>query len=178
MNVLIRPCLISELETLQKIGYETFDDTFRVWNKPENIDHYLAEAFNSDKLFTELSNPDSHFFFLFVEDDLAGYIKVNVAPAQSDLNDPESLEIERIYVRKSYKGKGLGTRLMDYALRFAVEMGKRYAWLGVWDQNSDAIAFYQKMGFSEVGRHPFLLGDDLQTDLIMKKELDPNLSEQ
>jgi diamine N-acetyltransferase len=171
MNISIRPCLASELETLQKIGYETFDDTFRAWNKPENIDHYLAEAFHPERLFTELSNPDSHFFFLFVEDDLAGYIKVNVAPAQSDLNDPQSLEIERIYVRKSYKGKGLGTRLMDYALQLAVKMGKRYAWLGVWDRNSDAIAFYQKMGFTEVGRHPFMLGDDLQTDLIMRKEL-------
>jgi ribosomal protein S18 acetylase RimI-like enzyme len=170
MNITIRPCLRSELETLCAIGRETYDDTFREMNTAETMERYLEEAFNAEKMLSEWSNPDSRFYFLYVDADLAGYLKVNDAPAQSDVHDPQSLEIERIYIRKAYKGKGLGTYLMNYALQLALDMGKRYAWLGVWEKNTAAIAFYQKMGFEEMGRHTFKMGDELQSDWIMKKE--------
>ena len=170
-NIHIRPCQISDLETVRTIGYETYDETFREMNTQETMDKYLEEAFNREKILAELSNPDSHFYFLYVGDVLAGYLKVNAAPAQSDVNDPESLEIERIYVKKAYKGKGLGSYLMNYALNLATEMGKQYAWLGVWEKNSAAIAFYKKMGFEEAGRHYFRMGDELQSDWVMKKTL-------
>ena len=105
---------------------------------------------------------------------MVGYLKINDAPAQSDINDPESMEVERIYVRKEHKGKGLGKVLMDYALQQAKEKKKNYVWLGVWEKNVDAIAFYKKMGFRETGRHSFRMGDELQSDLIMKKIINNN----
>jgi ribosomal protein S18 acetylase RimI-like enzyme len=171
MKTTIRPCQMSDLETLRTIGYETYDDTFRAMNTAETMDRYLAEAFDRQRLAAELANPHSRFFFLYAEDELAGYLKVNDTPAQSDLHDPESLEIERIYVRKAYKGQGLGRQMMAYALGLAVEMGKRYAWLGVWERNTAAFAFYGKMGFVKAGQHSFRMGDELQTDWIMKKTL-------
>lgn len=171
MNITIRPCLRSELEILRAISYETFDETFRKMNTPETIDRYLEEAFNPEKILSEWSNLDSQFYFMYVDADLAGYLKVNDAPAQSDIHDPESLEIERIYIRKAYKRKGLGAQFMTHALQLAVDMGKRYAWLGVWEKNTAAIAFYQKLGFQKIGRHTFKMGDELQYDWIMKKEL-------
>jgi len=169
MNIHLRPCLLSDLEALQAIGRETYDETFRAMNTPETMDQYLAKAFNREKLLAELSTPSSHFFFLYIDEKLAGYLKLNEAPAQSDLNDPLSLEIERIYVRKVYKGQGLGSYLMNYALQLATQQGKTYAWLGVWEKNSAAIAFYQKMGFEEAGRHFFKMGEEMQSDFVMKK---------
>ncbi|MBW2252326.1 MAG: GNAT family N-acetyltransferase [Deltaproteobacteria bacterium] len=169
MNINIRPCLITELDMLQKIGYETFNEAFRSMNSQETMDKYFQKAFNKEKLAAELNNRYCKFYFLYADNDLAGYLKVNDVPAQSDINDPESMEVERIYIRKAYKEKGIGKKLINYALQLAIEMKKKYVWLGVWEKNVDAISFYTKMGFREVGRHSFRMGDELQYDLIMKK---------
>ena len=93
--------------------------------------------------------------------------------AQTDINDANSIELERIYIKKEYKGKGLGKKLINFALQLAQEMKKDYVWLGVWEKNVDAISFYTKMKFYEAGRHSFRMGDELQNDLIMKKAIKP-----
>jgi ribosomal protein S18 acetylase RimI-like enzyme len=166
------PCSIDEVEALRQIAYETYDQTFRPLNTIETIEKYLEEAFNREKLLEELSNPKSNFFFLYADGELSGYLKVNEAPAQSDLNDPDSLELERIYVRKESQGKGLGKVLITYAIQIAGERAKQYVWLGVWERNINAIAFYKKMGFTVAGTHTFRMGDEIQQDLIMKKVLE------
>lgn len=171
MEILIQPCRLSDLEALCAVGRETYDETFRSMNTPETMQRYLDEAFNPQKMLAELENENSRFYFLYANGDLAGYLKVNFAPAQSDLNDPDSLEIERIYIKRAYKGKGLGKSLMDFSIRLAEEAGKGYAWLGVWEKNEAAIAFYEKMGFEKAGRHSFRMGDELQSDWILNKSL-------
>ena len=98
MNINIRACSISDLDKLQIIGRETYDETFRTMNTQETMDTYLQESFNKKKLLAELKNNDCKFYFLYVERQLAGYLKINNAPAQSDVNDNESIEIERIYI--------------------------------------------------------------------------------
>jgi diamine N-acetyltransferase len=167
----IRACLEGDLEALVAIGRDTFDETFRSMNAPETIEAYLAEAFTPERVRAELQREGSEFYLLLLEGLPAGYLKLNEAAGQSDLNDPESLEIERIYVRKGQKGKGLGKLLMTFALERAAGLGKRYAWLGVWERNEDAIAFYRKAGFEVIGEHSFRMGEELQTDYIMRKEL-------
>jgi ribosomal protein S18 acetylase RimI-like enzyme len=167
MHVRIRRCLPSELEVLRAIGRETCDDTFRSMNTEETMNRYLEEAFAPARLAAELANPASEFWFLFLGEELAGYLKVNDAPAQTDLNDPDSLEVERIYVRREHKGKGLGKALMEHAIRLARERKRASVWLGVWEKNAEAIRFYGKMGFRETGRHTFRMGDELQSDLVM-----------
>ena len=169
MNAEIRLCNLQDLDSLQKIGYETYDETFRSMNTKETIDSYLKDAFNKEKLKAELNNKNSKFYFLYAESNLAGYLKINEAQAQTDLNDPQSIEIERIYVKKEFKEKGLGKKLLNYALQLAKEMKKNYVWLGVWEKNPDAISFYTRMGFHELGRHSFKMGNEIQNDLIMKK---------
>ena len=171
MNVIIRRCSDNDLDHIQKIGYETYDETFRKLNQPETINQYLAASFNKEKLYSELSNPNSFFYFMYVENELAGYLKINLAPSQTDINDPESVELERIYVRKVYLKSGLGKRLMNYSFKIAADWNKSYIWLGVWDQNVKAIAFYIKMGFKKVGQHTFKMGEELQNDFIMKKTI-------
>jgi diamine N-acetyltransferase len=167
----ITPCGPDQVDALSEVGRETYDETFGPMNTRETMDAYLAEAFAREKLLGELRDPGCRFFFLHVDGELAGYLKVNEAPAQSDVNDPASLEIERIYVRARFKGRGLGRTLMEHALGLARQAGKTYAWLGVWERNADAIAFYGRMGFTEAGRHSFRMGDEIQSDLIMRREL-------
>ena len=169
MEIRIRSCTLNDLSSLVKIAYETYDDTFRSLNTKETIDKYLQEAFNKEKLSDELVNKNSKFFFIYVDNVLAGYLKINDVPAQSDINDPQSIEIERIYIKKAFKGKGLGKLLMNHAIQSAVKMKKKYVWLGVWEKNLDAISFYSQMGFRETGRHSFKMGNELQSDIIMKK---------
>lgn len=81
------------------------------------------------------------------------------------------MEIERIYVAKEFQGKGLGRRLMTYAISAAMQRKKAYVWLGVWEKNEKALAFYRKNGFYQIGTHTFVMGDDPQTDYIMRKDL-------
>jgi len=171
MNINIQPCSIVDLEKLQSIGYETFDETFRKMNSQETMDKYLQESFNKKKLLMELNNKDCKFYFLYLENKIVGYLKINDTSAQSDINDANSIELERIYVKKAYKGKGLGKKLIHFVLHLAKKMKKNYIWLGVWEKNINAISFYTKMGFYETGRHSFRMGDELQNDLILKKPI-------
>ena len=120
---------------------------------------------------TELSNPDSSFHFLYWDDRLAGYIKLNEAGAQTDVHDEQSLELERIYISKEFQGHGLRRFLMDQAIGIALQRKKKYVWLGVWEKNTKALAFYKKSGFYPVGTHTFVMGDDVQTDYIMRRDL-------
>jgi diamine N-acetyltransferase len=170
-DLILRKCDPADLETLREIARETYDETFRSMNRPEVMDAYLEEAFAASRLAVELANPASEFWFLFLGPELAGYLKVNDAPAQSDLNDPHSLEVERIYVRSPHKGKGLGRRLMEHAEGLARERGRAALWLGVWEKNTEAISFYGKLGFRQTGRHTFRMGDELQSDLVMSRRL-------
>ena len=172
MKIIFKLCTEDDLPLLQLISKTTFDESFRLMNTAETMERYLLDAFNVEKLKAEVRNPDSGFYFIYVNDELTGYIKLNNSPAQTDINDPDSLEIERIYIKKEFKGRGYGKRLMDFALQKAAALNKKYVWLGVWERNADAIAFYKKAGFYESGRHTFRMGDELQSDYIMKKNIE------
>ena len=161
----------SDLETLIALARRTYDETFRRLNEPAVMDAYLAAAFARDRIQAELAEPASSFFFLFCDGTLAGYLKLNEAAAQSDVKDPASLEIERIYVTQQFQGRGLGRMLMEFAIAEARGRGRLSVWLGVWERNIDAIAFYERMGFSKAGTHDFFMGPERQTDSIMRRQL-------
>lgn len=161
-----------DLEILQNIGIQTFTETFAEDNTEEAMKKYLEESFNTEKIKSELNNPDSHFYIAWEEDNPVGYLKVNTGKAQTELQDETSLEIERIYVKKSHHGKKVGQLLYDQALETARHLNKSYLWLGVWEENLRALSFYRKNGFVEFDKHIFRLGEEEQTDLMMKKILD------
>ena len=171
MNILFRSCTADDLELLQAFSRKTYFETFAAANTPENMAAYLDQAFETEKLRSELSNEYSSFFFLYLDGALAGYLKLNEAPAQSELHDSQALEIERIYVAKEFQREGLGKYLMEQAIQTAIQRGKRYVWLGVWEKNEKALHFYQKHGFYRIGEHAFVMGDDRQTDYLMRKDL-------
>jgi diamine N-acetyltransferase len=167
----IVPCTTNDAEKLAEISAETFLDAFASYNTAENMQAYLKEAYHLAQMSKELANPDSLHFFLLYKDEPVGFMKLNFAPAQADIKDPHSLEIQRIYLKKEYWGRGLGDILMNRALHIAQEHHLKYVWLGVWDRNERAIKFYEKQGFTAFGSHTFLLGTDEQTDILMKLEL-------
>jgi diamine N-acetyltransferase len=171
MSIIINKCSREDLQILQQISIETFNDTFKHQNSPENMKNYLEKAFNYEQLEKELSNVFSEFFFIFLNEELAGYLKVNINDSQSEQTGDESLEIERIYIRNKFQRKGLGKYLIDRATEVAMMQNKKMIWLGVWEKNGKAIDFYRKIGFVQTGAHSFYMGDEEQIDFIMTKTL-------
>ncbi|TGA96128.1 GNAT family N-acetyltransferase [Sporolactobacillus shoreae] len=171
MTINIKKCCREDLPILQEISIETYDKTFQDQNSPENMKAYLERAFNVKQLEKELSDSSSEFFFIYLNKELAGYLKVNINDAQSEKMGDESLEIERIYIRYTFQRKGLGKYLINKAMEIARSQNKKNIWLGVWEENENAIDFYKKIGFVQSGAHSFYMGDEEQTDLIMKKTL-------
>ena len=171
MKLMITKCTLEDSQKLQEIGYETFKRTFEKQNSPKNMKIYLEEAFNIKQVEKELSNPSSQFFFVFLNEEVAGYLKVNTGDAQSEEMDDDSLEIERIYIINKFQKHGLGKHLFKKAMDIALESNKKRIWLGVWEKNENAISFYKKRGFVQTGAHSFYMGDEEQTDLIMTKSL-------
>ena len=167
----MRICGPDDLADLGEIARRTFDESFRHLNKPETIQAYLESAFTPEKLAAELAEPRSTFYFLYAGQVLAGYLKLNEAGAQTDLNDPETIEIERIYVRKPYQGQGLGRFLVEQAIAAARQARKTALWLGVWQENRPAIRFYERMGFQTFASHTFVMGEEQQTDDLMRLEI-------
>jgi ribosomal protein S18 acetylase RimI-like enzyme len=149
----------------------SFLEAFTANNKVENVIAYLDEAFTKDQFSKELANPASSFFIIKANDKIIGYTKLNLCPAQTDVHDPESLEISRLYLLDEYIGLGLGKKLLEHAIDFAKQQEKQYIWLGVWEYNQRAISFYERNGFEKFGSHPFLFGDEVQTDWLMRKSV-------
>ncbi|MGA9227156.1 MAG: GNAT family N-acetyltransferase [Mesobacillus sp.] len=171
MTINIKKCTLEDSCKLQEISYETFNETFQHENSPENMNAYLEKAFNLNQLEKELSTISSQFYFVYFNNEIAGYLKVNTKDAQSEKMGDESLEIERIYIRSKYQKHGLGKYLINKAIEIAVKENKRKIWLGVWEKNENAISFYKNMGFVQTGGHSFYMGDEEQTDFIMTKTL-------
>jgi ribosomal protein S18 acetylase RimI-like enzyme len=167
----IRAISISDLAQLQKIGKTTFAETFTEHNTKEDLDKYLEESFSNETLTAELTNPHSSFYFAEIEHNVVGYLKINFSASQTELKDNEALEIERIYVLQSFHGKKLGQALYEKAIQIAKEKKVHYLWLGVWEKNNKAIQFYKKNGFVQFDTHIFKLGNDEQTDIMMKLKL-------
>ena len=171
MTINIKKCSLEDLSKLQEISYQTFNETFKHQNSPENMNAYSERAFTLKQLENELSNRSSQFFFIYFKQEVAGYLKVNSNEAQSEEMGDDSLEIERIYIKNNFQKHGLGKELLNKAIEIALELSKEKIWLGVWGKNEKAIAFYKSRGFVQTGGHSFMMGDEEQMDLIMTKTL-------
>jgi ribosomal protein S18 acetylase RimI-like enzyme len=170
-NIIVKKLTLRDIEQLQKVSKQTFLETFSAGNKEENMAKYLAEGFSLEKLTAELSTEHSVFYFALLDKNVIGYLKLNFGKSQTELKDDKALEIERIYVLQEFQGKKVGQVLYEKAMQIADHINADYVWLGVWEENPRAISFYKKNGFEEFDKHIFRLGDDEQTDIMMKKKL-------
>jgi diamine N-acetyltransferase len=170
----IKPLTINDLDQLQTIGRQTFSETFNSSNTEENMRKYLEEEFSSDKLSKELNDKNALFYFALLDQKVIGYIKINFSRSQTEFQDDRAVEIERLYVLSEFHGKKIGQILYEKSLEIAQQRKADYVWLGVWENNSRAINFYKKNGFVEFDKHIFKLGNDEQTDILMKLKFNNN----
>jgi ribosomal protein S18 acetylase RimI-like enzyme len=176
MTVRIRPATLADAARLSQLGATTFRETFAHENTPDDMARYLAGAFSPAKQAAEIA--DAASIVLLAEtgsgsDDaaLVGYAHLVAGPAPAVVQGNAPLELKRLYVARAYHGQRVAPALMDAALEAARERGADTVWLGVWERNPRAVAFYAKYGFTRVGEHTFMLGADAQTDWLLARPL-------
>jgi ribosomal protein S18 acetylase RimI-like enzyme len=167
----VRHCKEIDIDTLVVLSRDTFSKAFEKDNNPLDFKSYINSAFNRDTLLQQLQNPDSFFYFVYSENRLIGYVKINQLQAQTDLKSEDGMELERIYIKDEFQGQGYGTLLLQILKEKGKQAKKCFLWLGVWEKNVKAIQFYQTHGFSKFGTHPYYIGTDKQTDWLMRCDL-------
>ena len=170
-TITIRPATEEDAELIADLSQSTFYDSFAPYNTKEDMDKFLGEQFTRPRLIEEVGQPWHIFFLAFLDGEAAGYVKMREGKIPEPLLGRACIEIARIYAVQRTIGKGIGSALMQACVDTAVQKKKKVLWLGVWEHNLHAIDFYVRWGFEKFGDQEFLLGNDLQTDWLMKKEL-------
>jgi ribosomal protein S18 acetylase RimI-like enzyme len=177
----VRPADLADLDALRRVAEQSFRETFADVNRAEDMDAYCAASFGADTLAAELAEPRSTFWMATAAEEV-GYAKTRAGsplppvsaqrgPSAVHSLGPHALELERIYVLRSHLGRGVGYALLEAAVQHARSHGHPALWLGVWEHNTRALAFYRRNGFVDVGAKPFVLGADLQTDRVLLRRL-------
>ena len=169
----IRQAALDDAKPLTDLAYTTFWDAFadHPKNAPDDLAHYMRQAFSVEQITSELADPKSIFLIAEIDGELAGYSKLVIDNIEAGITAERPVELSRLYSQQKFLGKGVGQTLMDACFERAREEGRDVMWLGVWEYNPRAQRFYEKNGFRVVGNHTFLLGSDPQTDLLMQKEI-------
>ena len=168
-EVEIKKVTEKELFPLKEISIKTFCETFAKDNTPEDTQKYIDTNFSDEQILKEINIIGSTFFIAFLNNKPVAYLKINIGEAQTEKQGNDSLEIQRIYVSSDCKGKRIGSRLMKIAEEEAVKANCKRVWLGVWEHNDAALAFYGKKGYKRFSEHVFMFGNDAQTDYLMEK---------
>lgn len=167
----IRFATANDAGLIANLSRQTFYETFVSQNTKENMDKFMNETFTKEQLMKEVCTPGNIFFLAYDENEPVGYVRMRENSNPPELGNANAVEIARIYTVTNSIGKGVGKALMQKCIEIAVEKKKDIIWLGVWQQNQRAIDFYMNWGFEKFGTHIFMLGDDRQTDWLMKKKL-------
>lgn len=160
-----------DISQLQKIGKDTFYESFSEMNDAADMEEYLREGFSIKKITAEVNDNNTLIYFAKIEGQVIGYLKLNFGASQTEFQDENAMEIQRIYVSKDFQGKNIGQLLYEKAIEVAKQKHVGYVWLGVWEKNPRAIKFYERNGFEAFDKHLFRLGKDIQTDILMKLNL-------
>ncbi|MEO6051853.1 MAG: GNAT family N-acetyltransferase [Pyrinomonadaceae bacterium] len=174
-HIAIREAIPGDSKLLTDLSYTTFWDAFahHPKNAPDDLAHYMGQAFNVEQIAAELADVASIFLIAEIDGKAIGYAKLIVGSIELGINAERPIELSRLYSHQEYIGKGVGQNLMDACFDFARSHDHDVMWLGVWEFNPRAQRFYEKNGFKEVGKHNFQLGSDHQTDLLMQLEILP-----
>ena len=171
MHLTITTATIQDVEILSELSVVTFTEAFAADNKKEDMDQYLAEEMSVTKLRSELLDKNNLFLLAWYNDEPVGYAKMGMGNKQESDALEHPIELERIYILKKHYRKKAGAALMESCLQYGKHNGYKTIWLGVWELNHRAVNFYKQWGFELFGSHGFKLGNDMQTDVLMKKSL-------
>ncbi len=167
----IRPIQFSELETLRKIAIDTYWDTFADSTTLENNQKFVDEAYTLEQFAKELEEPNNQYYLAWEGDQAAGYMRLRLSNEVEHELGSNTIELQRLYVHPNFQGKKIGVKLIELALDYARENKFEWIWLGVWEFNHRAQAFYKKFGFERFSEHVFQVGDDPQIDWLLRKKL-------
>lgn len=169
--IALRRATPDDAGVLAALAERTFRDTFGADNAAHDLEAYVREAFAPDRVRAELDDASNAFLLAVLDGaaSLAGYAKLRAVPPHPRVAGPAPVELQRLYVAQQAIGHGVGAALMRASLDVAGEAGHETLWLGVWERNARAIAFYERWGFETVGDHVFRLGTDPQRDLVMAR---------
>ena len=170
-GLIIRRGTIADAGLLSELGSRTFSETFAADNTAEDLAVYMATSFNVAQQTAELRDPGSTFLIAEVDGRAAGYAMLHDGEPEQDVEGASPIELVRLYVSREWLGRGIGEQLMRACIDEARQAGHETIWLGVWEHNARAQAFYRKWNFRAVGEHMFQLGSDLQRDLVMERSL-------
>ena len=168
---LIRLGSTSDATDLAKLAERTFRDTFATSCTPEDMELLCAESYGTATQRAELNDPDITTLLVEIDNELAGYAQLRSSEAPECVTGDVPIELSRFYVDRPWHGRGIAQELMRRVESEAISRGGRTLWLGVWEHNERAKAFYQKHCFTDVGSHIFMVGTDAQTDRIMTKAI-------
>ena len=174
-GVTLRVATADDAAPLARLAARLFEEAFAADNTPEDMAGYLATAFTEERQRSELEDPGSRVWVAVPPGaadpgDAAGYAQVRRAAGPACVTARRPAELARLYVDRAWHGRGVANALMDACLAQAAAWGCDGLWLGVWERNARAIAFYERRGFRRVGRQSFLLGRDQQTDWVIERE--------
>lgn len=167
----IRRAAASDAANLAELAARTFRDTFAEHNDPADMAAHLAKAYGARQQGLEIVDPAITTLVVETDSQLVGYAQLRRCPAPPCVTGTDPIELWRFYLAREWHGRGLAQELMRYVEREAANTGARTLWLGVWENNERAKAFYGKHGFQDVGSHVFLIGSDPQTDRLLAKAL-------
>jgi GNAT superfamily N-acetyltransferase len=167
----IRRATPEDAALLSDMAARIFHETFAAENRPEDMKAYMDEAFTVERQADELADPSAIFLLAYVDDAPAGYAKLFRGDVPECVDGPGPIELARLYADHAWHGRGVGAALMEACLDEARKGGFETMWLGVWERNWRALAFYRKWGFAECGSHVFRLGTDDQTDILMMRRV-------
>jgi ribosomal protein S18 acetylase RimI-like enzyme len=170
-DLTIRRATHEDAGLVAELGARTFSETFAADNSPEDMAAYLAASFNPAQQTAELNDPTSTFFIAEVGGVAAGYAQLHAGEPAEGVEGPQPVELVRLYVSREWLGRGVGEALMRACVDGARRAGHGTIWLGVWERNGRALAFYRKWDFRAVGEHVFHLGSDPQRDILMERAL-------
>jgi GNAT superfamily N-acetyltransferase len=170
-TITIRPARFDDAALLSEVGARAFSQAFAADNTPEDMASYLAGAFYPAKQAEELARPGSMFYLLQCDGVVAGYAHIQESHPPTCITGIKPVELSRFYLLEGWIGKGIGSRLMRFCIDEARGRAGDALWLGVWQKNARAIAFYNKWGFEIAGTQTFHLGSDLQHDFVMQRSL-------
>jgi ribosomal protein S18 acetylase RimI-like enzyme len=166
-----KKCDVHDLEILTDFSMKTFIDAFEKDNHADDFKSYVTSAFNEKQIECELLNADSEFYFVYSDNVIVAYFKINQNTAQAEPFGKGALELSRIYVLKDFQGNNYGANILQEIIKMAKEKHKIWLWLGVWQLNLNAVRFYERHGFSKFDMHSFYIGNDRQTDWLMRLDL-------
>ena len=166
----IRPATVKDAELIADISRETFYETYAAYNTKADMDKFMSEQFNKEKLIGQVKKQENLFLLAYENEEPAGYIFLR-DETHPHIPEENAVEICRLYARGSFIGRGVGKKLMQAAVAHALAGNKTFIWLIVWKQNERAIKFYTSFGFEIFAEQEFILGNDVQKDWAMKLKI-------